>query len=137
VGGFLLIGSGGGSGDDTTAPLTATPVDPRVGAATPAVSLAVSADDDGQEVNPRFEPNTLNGPAAQVVEIAVTNNGSVVHNLNVSGPDRAYDTTDDFRGAAVQPGATENLRLKINDPGSYPFRCDFHPQLQIGTLVLR
>jgi plastocyanin len=137
VAGVLIIGSGGSSGEDTPDQITASPVDPRVGAATPAASLPLSADDEGQEVNPRFEPNSLSGPAGQVVEIVMTNNGTVVHNVRVSGSDRAYDTPDDFFTTGVKAGEQESLRLKIPQPGSYPFRCDFHPQNQIGTLVLR
>jgi hypothetical protein len=36
----------------------------------------------------------------------------------------------------IKPGDSERLIVKIDEPGTYPFRCDFHPQYQKGTLVL-
>jgi uncharacterized cupredoxin-like copper-binding protein len=134
VGAWLLVGSGDSDGG-SSAEVTVTP-DARVGAATPAASLPIAADDEGQQVNPRFEPNELNGPAGQVVALVLQNNGTVVHNLRVSGVDRAYETADDWMTTGVKPGEQDELRVKIDPVGSYPFRCDFHPQ-QTGTLVLR
>jgi uncharacterized cupredoxin-like copper-binding protein len=126
----------GGSGDgETTAPPVATR-DPRVGQATPAATLSVNADDEGQQVNPRFEPAELTGPAGEAFEIVINNVGTVAHNLRVSGADRTYDTRDDFASAGVAPGDEATLPVKIDQAGAYPFRCDFHPQ-QTGTLVLR
>jgi uncharacterized cupredoxin-like copper-binding protein len=55
--------------------------------------------------------------------------------MRISGLDQQYDTADDFASLTVQPGKTQRLLAKIDTPGSYPFRCDFHPQ-QTGTLVL-
>jgi hypothetical protein len=131
----VLALTGGSGGEETTALPSATP-DPRVGQATPAASLSIAADDEGQQVNPRFEPNEVSGPAGQVIEILLRNIGTVAHNLRVSGLDRTYDTPDDFATIGVNPGAEARLRLKIDAAGAYPFRCDFHPQ-QTGTLVLR
>jgi uncharacterized cupredoxin-like copper-binding protein len=36
----------------------------------------------------------------------------------------------------IQPGETERLLVKIDQAGTYSFRCDFHPQYQTGNLVL-
>lgn len=132
---LALILTSGGPGAPGGANITSTP-DPRVGTATPAVKVSVDADDEGQQVNPRFVPNTVEGKAGEVLEIEIRNVGTVAHNLRVSGVDREYDTSDDFASAAVKPGEQRELLLKIDEPGSYPFRCDFHPQ-QTGTLVLR
>jgi plastocyanin len=132
----VVINSGDSSEDGSATLATATP-DARLGGGTPAVSLSVVADDDGSGgENARFEPNTLSGPAGQVIEIVMTNNGDVSHNLRVSGVDRTYDTDDDFALLGAGPGEKDSLPVKIDQPGSYPFRCDFHPQ-QTGVLVLR
>jgi uncharacterized cupredoxin-like copper-binding protein len=88
-------------------------------------------------VNPRFVPNVLEGPAGQVFAINIKNVGTVVHNLNVSGLDKQYETPDDFTSLAVQPGKEQRLLVRLDPPGSYPFRCDFHPEQQVGTLVVR
>jgi uncharacterized cupredoxin-like copper-binding protein len=133
---LALILTSGGSGENGTVDATSTP-DPRVGAATPAVNVSVDADDEGQQVNPRFVPNTIEGKAGEVLQIDIRNVGSVVHNLRVSGADKEYETRDDFASAAVKPGKDAKLLLKIDEPGSYPFRCDFHPEQQTGALVLR
>jgi uncharacterized cupredoxin-like copper-binding protein len=129
----LLSGGSSSEGGDSVA-ATPTP-DPRVAGATPAATLNVEADDDGQEVNPRFVPNSLQGPAGQVVAIDIANVGTVAHNLRIAGIDKQYDTRDDFASLTVQPGNEQQLLVKIDAPDSYPFRCDFHPQ-QTGTLVL-
>ena len=36
----------------------------------------------------------------------------------------------------VFPDEEGRVVVKIDEPGSYPFKCDFHPQ-QTGTLILR
>src|SRR3972149_11987263 len=97
----------------------------------------MAADAEGQQVTPRFVPTTIEGKAGEVLEIDIRNVGTVAHNLRVSGSDKEYDTRDDFASAAVQAGKEVKLLLKIDDPGSYPFRCDFHPDQQRGTLILR
>ena len=133
---LTLVLTSGGSGENGAANITSTP-DPRVGTATPAVTLSVETDDEGQQVNPRFVPNLIEGKAGEVLRIDIKNIGTVVHNLRVAGRDTEYDTRDDFASAAVQAGKEVKLLLKIGEPGSYPFRCDFHPEQQTGELVLR
>ncbi len=61
------------------------------------------------------------------------------HNLRVSGPDKEYDTSDDFEPQpfVIKPGETGRTVVKIEPPDTYPFRCDFHPLIQIGTLLLQ
>jgi uncharacterized cupredoxin-like copper-binding protein len=133
---FVLLSGGSSSegDDDVSSARTPTP-DPRIAGATPATTIAVEADDEGQNANPRFVPAALQGPAGQVVAIDIDNVGSVAHNLRVSGVDKQYDTADDFASLTVQPGKEQQLLVKIDTPGAYPFRCDFHPQ-QTGTLTL-
>lgn len=134
IGVGVALFSGGSSGGDGTVAATPTP-DPRVAGATPAATINVETDDEGQNVNPRFVPNALEGPAGEVVAVNITNVGTVAHNMRVAGVDNQYDTADDFASLTVQPGKTQQLLVKIDAPDSYPFRCDFHPQ-QTGTLVL-
>lgn len=129
---FLLIGGSGGDDGDAGTP---TP-DPRVGNAAPVETLEIAADDGGQAVNPRFQPNTLNARAGEVFEVVLTNNGSVHHNFNIAGNDREYGTPDDWVMDSVAAGDVGRIKVKLNDPGTYPFRCDLHPQVQLGTLVL-
>jgi plastocyanin len=132
---FLVLSGGSESeGGSSTSARTPTP-DPRVAGATPATTISVEADDEGQQVNPRFVPAALQGPAGDVVAIDIANVGSVAHNLRVSGLDKQYETADDFTSLTVQPEKQQQLLVKIDAAGAYPFRCDFHPQ-QTGTLTL-
>jgi hypothetical protein len=135
AGGVFLLTSGGSSSEENETTAATPSPDPRIAGATPAATVQVEADDEGQQVDPRFVPPTLSGTAGQVNEISITNVGEVVHNLRLSGVDRQYETPDDFTSLAVQPGKKQSLLVSIDPPGSYPFRCDFHPQ-QVGTLIL-
>ena len=136
VAGVFLLVSGGSDSDGPAAP-TATP-DPRVAGLPIAKTVDVEADDDGQEVNPRFSPTSVTGNAGEVIEIRMINVGSVAHNLRVSGIDKEYDTRDDFLTdpGSIKGGEEGSVLVKIDEPGTYPFRCDFHPDQQIGNLVL-
>lgn len=133
----VLSASGGGSGPTGAGGVTMTP-DPRVAGLTPSVSFRIEAGDFGQGTG-FFRPATVQAEAGEVIEIIVENVGVVAHNWRVTGPDRQFDTRDDFEidRFSLQPGETGRAIVKIDEPGSYPFRCDFHPQQQVGTLVLR
>ena len=129
----LLLVLGGSSGSPTPTP---TP-DPRVAGQTPAVTLNLTS--IGAETGSRFVPDSLTALAGQVIAIVVENKGTVSHNLRVSGPDKAYDTPDDFQMPpnVIKAGESQTLLVKIDEPGTYPFRCDFHPLDQLGTLILQ
>ena len=131
VGAVLLL-SGGGSDGTSATPV----VDPRVTGLPVDQTVELIAEDDGQSVNPRFEPNVVNGKAGEVIEFQVRNEGTVAHNLTVSGPDKEYGTPDDFTMNSIDAGEESTLRVKLNTPGTYPFRCDLHPEQQIGSLIL-
>jgi plastocyanin len=139
---FLVL-SGGSSGGDS-APPEATP-DPRVAGLTPNVTIDIEASDRGAGAEDSFyNPTEVEAKAGDVIDFVVTNTGTVTHNLRLSGPNGVYDVDtsgkkgDDFEMPpnVIKPGETQHLVVKIDAPGSYPFRCDFHPQYQKGTLVL-
>ncbi len=129
----LISGSSG-----TTEPASGVAPDQQVAGQTSTVSFTIEAGDDGAGNNSFFDPDTIRGKAGDVIELVVTNPGSVSHNLRLSGPDKKYGTGDDFESEpfAIGPGETGRAVVKIDSPGTYPFRCDFHPALQVGTLVL-
>ena len=132
----VLIVTSGSSG--TTGPAAEPTPDARVAELAPTASFTIEAGDDGTGNNSFFSPNTISANAGDVIELVVTNTGAVSHNLRVSGPDGEYSTGDDFESQpfAIKPGETVRTAVKIESPGTYPFRCDFHPALQVGTLVL-
>jgi len=115
-----------GEAEATPAPgVTATPA--------PAdILLDVSATDAA------FEPAALTVEAGKSFRINLVNNGSVIHNLRIAGPDGAFRTDDDVVTAApVEPGATGQVSGKIDGPGTYQFRDDFNPTILAGTLTVQ
>jgi len=126
---ILTSGSSGGGG----AKPGPTP-DPRVAGKTPDNSVSLNVDD----VN--FSLTKIAGKAGEVIEFLVTNTSGTQqsHNMVVAGPDNEYDTPDDFgpEPFAIKAGETGRVVVKIDDPGSYKFRCAFHPTIEFGTLEL-
>lgn len=134
---FLLAGgSSSGAGERDEDPFAGRTAD---------VTKTIEA--GGAESGSWFRPDSITVDAGQTVEILIKNTGTVSHNLHVSGADKEYDTLDDCLecGArrlvsypqAIKPGETGRVFVKLDEPGSYPFRCDFHPQDQFGTLIVQ
>ena len=124
----LILSSGSSGGGAKPGP---TP-DPRVAGKTPDNSVSLNVDD----VN--FSLTKIAGKAGEVIEFLVTNTGTQSHNMVVAGPDNEYDTADDFNPVpfAIKAGETGRVVVKIDDPGTYLFRCAFHPAIEFGTLEL-
>lgn len=86
-----------------------------------------------------FEPATLTVKAGQMVTIRVENRGSATHNLHVAGADNVFDEGgDDVVSApdALRGGATGELTVTFDQPGTYKFRCAFHPSIMTGEIVV-
>jgi uncharacterized cupredoxin-like copper-binding protein len=93
--------------------------------------LDVSASDTA------FEPAALTVEAGKSFRINLVNNGTLVHNLRVAGPDGAFRTDDDVAITAVNPGASGQVVGKMDAPGMYQFRDDFNQTILIGTLTVQ
>ena len=141
--GIVLFAGGGGSTSSTATP--GPSADPRLGGASAAESFNVSATDDGVDINPRFAPNTLTAKAGEVFQINVKNDGHSAHNLVVAALSGSFDppgswTTTDPNNSnnpqAILAGDTGTVAVKIDTPGTYQFRCSFHPTQQVGTLTI-
>jgi len=84
------------------------------------------------------------GPAAfivstgQQVTFNITNDGQSWHNMRVDGGDGAFGTADDTLSdhePRFLPGDTGTLVWTAPDnPGEIQFRCDFHPDVMIGSI---
>ncbi len=103
--------------------------------ATPApadITLDVSASDSA------FDPAGLTVETGKSFLIRLTNNGTEVHNLRIAGPDGQWRTEDDIAlSTFVNPGGTGEVSGKIDTPGTYAFRDDFHPKVLTGTLTVQ
>ncbi len=132
--GVIFAMSGGGS-DGTSKP--SPTVDPRIRGQTPTAFFSMEA--GGSADNGFFKPSSLTVKAGEVFQIEITNTGDVTHNLTISGLDKEYDTPDDWESVPydIKAGEKATLTARIDTPGSYPFRCAFHPTVQFGTLVVQ
>ena len=107
--------------------------------------VSIEAGDRGQPaVDSFFGPDVTTIAAGEAVKINVSNTGSVTHNLRIVGVDQEYGTADDFlatlpdqASTLIKPGESGFTVVRIDEPGRYAFRCDIHPNVQIGTLIVR
>ncbi len=102
-------------------------------------TITIEAGDRGQpELDAFFDPSALALMAGERVRLEVKNTGSQSHNLRIAGVDGQYNTDDDFVSGPqiITPGQTGSLEVQIDEPGTYAFRCDIHPQVQVGTLTV-
>jgi plastocyanin len=129
--------------DETLQDITGTIV-VREGAAatpTPAPEDEVAADVE-LEMSMKdnfFEPAELTVRAGETFRILLRNEGpQFVHNLRITGPDGEFDTEDDLvsEPLAQRVGFEGELVGKIDRPGAYAFKCDFHPLEMAGTLTV-
>jgi plastocyanin len=107
--------------------------------------VTVEAADRGQPaLDSVFDPDAITIAVGEAVKVNVSNTGSVTHNLRITGIDQEYGTADDFvakppdqASTLVKPGESGFTVVRIDEPGRYAFRCDIHPNVQIGTLIVR
>jgi plastocyanin len=130
VGGLLalaLTSACGGGSDSSSA------------SAAPATSFDLVVSDSGStnffELKGKKQPNLV-VKAGTDISVSVTNKGKAIHNMRVAGADNAFNTGDDFVSTPenISPGAKATLTFKVSQPGTYKFRCDFHPD-STGTIT--
>lgn len=83
--------------------------------------------------------------AGEEVTFTLVNQGLAAHNMHVNGQDETYDT--DFcevGGEApcsdpeqMAAGETGTITVQFDQPGTYHFRCDYHPADMKGTFVVQ
>jgi plastocyanin len=76
----------------------------------------------------RFEQTELAVDAGAQVTVTFDNRDTASHNLDIEGVAK----TDIFAG----PGQ-RTLTFTAPAPGTYAYRCDVHPNIMRGTLVVR
>ncbi|MFQ5472934.1 MAG: cupredoxin domain-containing protein [Dehalococcoidia bacterium] len=130
---FLVLTSGSSG---VTAPTVETTPDPRVKDLPIVKTIQVEA--GGGAADAFFSPRNITGPAGEAFEIVVTNTGSLSHNLTIAGVDEEYDTSDDWMTdpLLITPGEQGSVVVKIDEPGTYAFKCIIHP-VQTGELTIQ
>jgi plastocyanin len=87
----------------------------------------------GDQKNP-----TLSVKVGQAVKVNLTNKGVAIHNLRTAGEDGNYNSGDDDVSDPnpVSSGATASLEFTFDKAGTFPYRCDFHPDVMKGEIVV-
>jgi plastocyanin/mono/diheme cytochrome c family protein len=115
------------------------PAAPPTQAITMPVSGTVSAsmgddffDFDGN-INPTLEVNV-----GDSVTVELTNDGANLHNMRTTGPDGEFDTDDDHvsNPDVVTSGAEAVIVFQFDEPGTFQYRCDFHPVDMRGEITV-
>jgi glucose/arabinose dehydrogenase/plastocyanin len=107
------------------------PVTPTMAAtAGQAVPITLTAEDLS------FSATTLTAPAGSTVTMTFINkDANMPHNFALYTDSKA--TTTIFRGDPVTGPKTGSYSFVVPaSPGTYFFRCDFHPELMTGTFVV-
>ncbi len=85
-----------------------------------------------------YTPNNLKVPLNETTTIEVTNEGAAPHNLRIAGPDGEWNTDDDSVSDpdVILGGETAVVEFTPTLAGTYTFRCDIHPDVQGGVIVV-
>jgi plastocyanin len=86
-----------------------------------------------------FDVDEIMGQAGEEVTGTLVNEDSVIHNIaffnseeETSDPGNAFYTSEDAQGGSE----VEFNFTAPDEPGDYPFVCDYHPGTMTGTLVV-
>src|SRR3990172_6369659 len=112
---------------------------PGAGATPVAVQGEVSMDmaDNFFQLGDQKNP-TLSVKVGQAVKVNLTNKGVAIHNMRTAGEDSNYNSVDDDVSVpdVVPSRATASLQFTFDKAGTFPYRCDFHPDLMKGEIVV-
>ena len=87
-----------------------------------------------------FDPVSFVVGQGQQVTFNITNEGQGWHNMRVAGGDGEFGTSDDILSdhePLFMPGDTGTLAFTAPDEaGEIQFRCDFHPDVMLGSITV-
>ncbi len=106
-------------------------------------AIAVSMGDNFFELDGQLEPD-IAVPLGEQISIDLTNDGFAVHNLHIAGTDNEYGIVFCETGGdepcsdpnLFAGGDTGDITFQFDEPGTFIFRCDFHPILMVGTITV-
>jgi plastocyanin len=70
--------------------------------------------------------------------VTLTNSGAAIHNMSQSGPDGELGTDDDIVSdpSTIRGGEEGEIEIGFDDPGTYLYQCDFHPDVMTGEITV-
>jgi plastocyanin len=86
-----------------------------------------------------FDPDEFRVAPGEELRFNLSNLGINAHNMRIAGEDNEFDTEDDVVSEPdiLRSGEEGVLEWTApEDPRAYVFRCDFHPEDMIGTIIV-
>lgn len=86
-----------------------------------------------------IEPAEVSVSGAKVLQFNITNEGAAIHNVRIAGADNVYNNEDDAVSDPSLLNGGETAVVQWPAPvagGTFDFRCDFHPEAMVGTIVV-
>ncbi len=82
--------------------------------------------------------SNLKVPLNETTTIEITNEGLAIHNMRIAGPDGEWNTDDDSVSDPdfIAGGVTAVVEFTPTLAGTYTFRCDIHPTIEGGQIVV-
>ena len=145
TGGTIWAVSEKDHGEATGAPFAAASPAPgaQPGGAAPGAANAITMGDFFFEYQGTRSP-TISVPAGQATTFDITNTGKALHDMHVASGGK-YDT--DICGPGdnnpcsdpnqIRAGQSATITINIAQPGTYDFRCDFHPTQMTGKIEVK
>jgi mono/diheme cytochrome c family protein len=127
-------------GEEGTPPCGQANAQPQ---ATPGPPVEISGDvtmdlsDNFFDLDGTVNPN-FTVASGDTVTFTLPNGGSNIHNLHLAGPDGEYNTDDDIvSDPETIPGGEEGtLEFEADEPGTFPYQCDFHTTEMLGEITV-
>ncbi len=146
AGGLLLGGSiaaavheeGGAEEDHNGAVTEPSPGPGGPGAEPGGLAFEVGMGDNFFVSDGNQNPN-IDVPSGQEITIDLVNDGRSIHNMRVDGVDGRFNTNDDAVSdpETIRVDANGTLTFSIDNPGTYNYQCDFHPDDMKGTITVQ
>ena len=122
----------GGEEEHVTGEPTATPS---------GVADVIVLGDNFVVYNDETEPE-IAVAAGQEITLEITNDGNALHNMHIGDMSGNYEIGVCAPGdpepcsdpGEIFAGDTATITFRLDEPGTYSFRCDFHPLEMVGTI---
>ncbi len=132
IGVFLTVGGDDEEAGAENGGATSAPTSPAGGS-----GVTVTMGDNFFEYQGQRNPNIPVQVGGTGVLVDLPNEGRSIHNMRIAGLDNRYNNQDDIVSdpETIRAGQNGNIAFTFGTPGTYTFRCDFHPDDMTGTIT--